>query len=192
MQRIMNPRAVAVIGASSEDGKIGNSVMKNLHQRRLPGAIYPIHPKAGEILGRKAYASVLEVQDDIDVAVFAIPAKLCAAAMEEVGRKKIPGAVMIPSGFAEVGEQALQDELVAVARKHNVRVMGPNIYGFYYTPQNLCATFCTPYDVKGKVALSSQSGGVGMSIMDFRAPRGWAFPQSSASATNRTSMKTIS
>ena len=167
MQRIMNPRAVAVIGASSEDGKIGNSVMKNLINGGYQGAIYPIHPKAGEILNRKAYASVLEVQDDIDVAVFAIPAKLCAAAMEEVGRKKIPGAVMIPSGFAEVGEQALQDELVAVARKHNVRVMGPNIYGFYYTPQNLCATFCTPYDVKGKVALSSQSGGVGMSIIGF-------------------------
>jgi acetyl coenzyme A synthetase (ADP forming)-like protein len=167
MRRIMNPRAVAVIGASSEDGKIGNSVMKNLINGGYRGAIYPIHPKAGEILGRKAYASVLEVQDDIDVAVFAIPAKLCAAAMEEVGRKEIPGAVMIPSGFAEVGEQALQDELVAVARKHNVRVMGPNIYGFYYTPQNLCATFCTPYDVKGKVALSSQSGGVGMSIIGF-------------------------
>jgi acetyl coenzyme A synthetase (ADP forming)-like protein len=167
MQRIMNPRSVAVIGASAEDGKIGNSVMKNLINGGYQGAIYPIHPKAAEILGRKAYPSVLDVQDDIDVTVFAIPAKFCAAAMDEVGRKKIPGAVMIPSGFAEVGEQALQDELLAVARKHNVRVMGPNIYGFYYTPQNLCATFCTPYDVKGKVALSSQSGGVGMSIIGF-------------------------
>jgi acetyl coenzyme A synthetase (ADP forming)-like protein len=167
MQRIMNPRSVAVIGASAEDGKIGNSVMKNLINGGYQGAIYPIHPKATDILGRKAYPSVLDVQEDIDVAVFAIPAKFCAAAMDEVGRKKIPGAVMIPSGFAEVGEQALQDELLGVARKHNVRVMGPNIYGFYYTPQNLCATFCTPYDVKGKVALSSQSGGVGMSIIGF-------------------------
>ena len=167
MQRIMNPRSVAVIGASAEDGKIGNSVMKNLINGGYQGAIYPIHPKATEILGRKAYPGVLDVQDEIDVAVFAIPAKFCAAAMDEVGRKKIPGAVMIPSGFAEVGEQALQDELLDVARKHNVRVMGPNIYGFYYTPQNLCATFCTPYDVKGKVALSSQSGGVGMSIIGF-------------------------
>src|ERR1051325_9621481 len=167
MQRIMNPRSVAVIGASAEDGKIGNSVMNNLINGGYQGTIYPIHPKAGEILGRKAFATVLDVPQEIDVAVFAIPARLCAAAMEEVGRKKIPGAVMIPSGFAEVGEQALQDELLAVARKHNVRVMGPNIYGFYYTPQNLCATFCTPYDVKGKVALSSQSGGVGMSIIGF-------------------------
>jgi acetyl coenzyme A synthetase (ADP forming)-like protein len=167
MQRIMNPRAVAVIGASAEDGKIGNSVMKNLINGGYQGAIYPIHPKASEILGRKVFPSVLDVADEIDVAVFAIPAKFCAAAMDEVGRKKIPGAVMIPSGFAEVGETALQDELLGVARKHNVRVMGPNIYGFYYTPQNLCATFCTPYDVKGKVALSSQSGGVGMSIIGF-------------------------
>ena len=167
MQRIMNPRSVAVIGASAEDGKIGNSVMKNLINGGYQGAILPIHPKAGEILGRKAYPSVLKVDEEIDVAVFAIPAKFCAAAMEEVGQKKIPGAVMIPSGFAEIGEQALQDELMGVARKHNVRVMGPNIYGFYYTPQNLCATFCTPYDVKGKVALSSQSGGVGMSIIGF-------------------------
>src|SRR5258705_1208771 len=167
MQRIMNPRYVAVIGASAEDGKIGNSVMKNLINGGYAGAIYPVHPKATEILGRKVYPSVLDVAEEIDVAVFAIPAKFCAAAMDEVGRKKIPGEVMIPSGFGEVGEQALQDELLAVARKHNVRVMGPNIYGFYYTPQNLCATFCTPYDVKGKVALSSQSGGVGMSIIGF-------------------------
>src|SRR5688572_1542109 len=167
MQRIMNPRSIAVIGASAEDGKIGNSVMKNLINGGYQGTIYPVHPKAQEILGRKAYPSVLDIAEEIDVAVFAIPAKFCAAAMDEVGRKKIPGAVMIPSGFAEVGEQALQDELVGVARKHNVRVMGPNIYGFYYTPQNLCATFCTPYDVKGKVALSSQSGGVGMSIIGF-------------------------
>jgi acetyl coenzyme A synthetase (ADP forming)-like protein len=167
MQRIMNPRSVAVIGASAEDGKIGNSVMKNLINGGFPGSIYPIHPKAEEILGRKAYPSVLNVSEEIDLAVFAIPAKLCAAAMDEVGRKKIPGAVMIPSGFAEVGERALQDELLGVARRHNVRVMGPNIYGFYYTPRNLCATFCTPYDVKGHVALSSQSGGVGMSIIGF-------------------------
>jgi acetyl coenzyme A synthetase (ADP forming)-like protein len=167
MQRIMNPRSVAVIGASSEDGKIGNSVMKNLINGNYRGTIYPIHPKAQEIMGRKAYPTVLDVGEVIDVAVFAIPAKFCAGAMEEVGQKKIPGAVMIPSGFAEIGEQALQDELLAVARKHDVRIMGPNIYGFYYTPQNLCATFCTPYDVKGKVALSSQSGGVGMSIIGF-------------------------
>ena len=74
---------------------------------------------------------------------------------------------MIPSGFAETGNQELQDEIVEIARKHGVRLLGPNIYGYYYTPENLCATFCTPYDVKGGVALTSQCGGIGMAILGF-------------------------
>ena len=167
MQRIMNPRAVAVIGASDGEGKIGNSVMKNIINGGYAGALYPINPRADEILGKQCFKSVKDIPGEVDVAIFAVPAKFCAAAMTEVGEKGIPGAVMIPSGFAEVGEKEMQAELLAEARKYNVRVMGPNIYGFYYTPANLCATFCTPYDVKGPVALSSQSGGVGMSIIGF-------------------------
>jgi acyl-CoA synthetase (NDP forming) len=167
MQRIFHPKAVAVIGASAETGKIGNSVMRNLINGGYKGTIVPVHPKQAEILGVPAYKSVLDYPDEIDVAVFAVPAHLCVAAMDEVGQKNIPGAVMIPSGFAETNNQSLQDELLAMARKHDVRIMGPNIYGFYYTPENLCATFCTAFDVKGKAALSSQSGGVGMSIIGF-------------------------
>lgn len=167
MNRIMRPDTVAVIGASAEDGKIGNSVMKNLINGGYQGKIYPIHPKAEEIMGMTAYKSVLDVPGDIDVAVFAIPAKFVAQALEEVGKKGIPGAVLIPSGFAETGNVEGQEEIVAIARKHGIRLMGPNIYGFYYTPKNLCATFCTPYDVKGKAALSSQSGGIGMAIIGF-------------------------
>ncbi len=167
MNRIFHPKSVAVIGASAEDGKIGNSVMKNLINGGFAGDIHPVHPKAEEILGKKVYASVLDIPGEVDLAVFAIPSKFCNGAMEEVGKKGIPGAVMIPSGFGEVGEIELQNELVATARKHGVRIMGPNIYGFYYTPEKLCATFCTAFDVRGKTALSSQSGGVGMSIIGF-------------------------
>ena len=167
MNRIMQPKSLAVIGASDEAGKIGNSVMKNLINGGYKGEIYPIHPKAAEIMGHKAYKSVKDVPGDIDTAVFAIPAKLVAGALIECGEKKIAGAVLIPSGFAETGQHALQDELVAIGRKYNIRLMGPNIYGFYYTPANLCATFCTSYDVKGSVALSSQSGGIGMAIIGF-------------------------
>ena len=165
MERIFHPRSVAVIGASAETGKIGNSVMKNLIDGGFKSEIYPVHPKADEILGKKVYKSVLEVEGEVDLAVFAIPAQFCVAAMAEVGQKGVSGAIMIPSGFGEVGNHELQAELVSTARKHGVRIMGPNIYGFYYTPENLCATFCTAYDVRGKVALSSQSGGVGMSII---------------------------
>lgn len=167
MNRIMKPAAVAVIGASSEDGKIGNSVMKNLINGGYKGQIYPIHPKADEILGYKAYRSVKDVPGVIDAAVFAIPAKFVAAALIECGEKAIPGAVLIPSGFAETGNEEGQREIQEIGRKYNIRLMGPNIYGFYYTPANLCATFCTAYDVKGSAALSSQSGGIGMAIIGF-------------------------
>src|SRR5919204_4956457 len=167
MRRIMQPNAVAVIGATPEEGKIGNSVMKNLINGGYQGAIYPIHPRAEEILERKCYKSVLDVPGGIDIAIFCIPARFVAQVLEEVGQKGIPGAILIPSGFAEVGEEALQQEVVNVAREYNVRLMGPNIYGFYYTPKNLCATFCTPYDEKGQVALSSQSGGGGVAIIGF-------------------------
>lgn len=167
MNRIMKPNAVAVIGASSEDGKIGNSVMKNLINGGYKGKIYPINPSAPEIMGLKAYKSVKDVPGDIDVAVFAIPAKFVAGALVEVGEKKIAGAILIPSGFAETGNVEGQEEIAAIGRKYGVRLMGPNIYGFYYTPSNLCATFCTAYDVKGGAALSSQSGGIGMAIIGF-------------------------
>jgi acetyl coenzyme A synthetase (ADP forming)-like protein len=167
MNRIMQPKAVAVIGASDETGKIGNSVMKNLINGGYKGQIYPIHPKAPEIMGHKAYKSVKDVPGEIDAAVFAIPAKLVPSALIECGEKKIAGAILIPSGFAETGNHEGQAELVEIGRKYNIRMMGPNIYGFYYTPANLCATFCTAYDFKGSTALSSQSGGIGMAIIGF-------------------------
>ncbi|MFL6817975.1 MAG: acetate--CoA ligase family protein [Bradyrhizobium sp.] len=167
MNRIMRPKAVAVIGASSEAGKIGNSVMKNLINGGYQGKIYPIHPKDPEILGYKAYKSVKDVPEEIDTAVFAIPAKLVAGALKECGEKKIAGAILIPSGFGETGNIEGQEELQRIGREYNIRLMGPNIYGFYYTPANLCATFCTAYDVKGSTALSSQSGGIGMAIIGF-------------------------
>ncbi|GAA1523871.1 acetate--CoA ligase family protein [Kribbella lupini] len=167
MTRIMKPRAVAVIGASNEDGKIGNSVMKNLVNGGYKGDIYPVNPKGGEVLGLKAFPSITDIPGDVDVAVFAVPAKFVGGALEQCGQKGVAGAILIPSGFAETGEQELQDEVVAIAKKHGVRILGPNIYGYYYLPENLCATFCTPYDVKGSVALSSQSGGIGMAILGF-------------------------
>ncbi|MCC2689570.1 MAG: CoA-binding protein [Rhizobiaceae bacterium] len=167
MNRIMKPKALAVIGASAEDGKIGNSVMKNLINGGYEGTIYPVHPKADEIMGIKAFQSVKDVPGEIDVAVFAIPAKFVAQALVECGEKKIPGAVLIPSGFAETGNVEGQTEIQEIGRKYGIRLMGPNIYGFYYTWANLCATFCTAYDVKGHTALSSQSGGIGMAIIGF-------------------------
>src|SRR5258708_27005218 len=139
--------------------------MKKLINGGYKGETYPITPKADEIVGYKAYKSVKDVPGVIDTAVFAIPAKFVAGALIECGEKKIPGAVLIPSGFAEAGAPELQAEIVEIGQKYNVRLMGPNIYGFYYTPANLCATVCTAYDVKGHAALSSQAGGMGIGVI---------------------------
>jgi acyl-CoA synthetase (NDP forming) len=146
--------------------------MKNLINGGYAGEIYPINPKADEIMGRKAYKSVSDIPGTVDVAVFTIPAPLVAGALEEVGKKNIPAAILIPSGFAETGNVEGQQQIVEIAKKYKVRLMGPNIYGYYYTHSNLCATFCTPYDVKGAVALSSQSGGIGMAILGFARSSG--------------------
>jgi acyl-CoA synthetase (NDP forming) len=167
MNHLMRPRAIAVIGASEQPGKIGNSVMRNLIDGGFAGEIYPVNPKGGEILGRKAYRDVEELPDGIDVAVFCIPAKLVVPTIAKLGERGIPTAILIPSGFAETGEVELQRELVRAAREHGVRFVGPNIYGVYYTPGNMSAAFTTPYDVKGPVALASQSGGIGMAILGF-------------------------
>jgi acetyl coenzyme A synthetase (ADP forming)-like protein len=167
MTSLMRPSAIAVVGASDSEGKIGNSVMRNLVDGGFAGEIYPVNPKASEILGKRCYPDVAELPDGVDVAVFAIPAKFVPDTLAKVGDKGIPAAVLIPSGFAETGETQLQRQLVESAREHGVRFIGPNIYGVYYTPARMSAAFTTPYDVEGPVALASQSGGIGMAILGF-------------------------
>ena len=167
MNRMFRPRAIAVIGASDSEGKIGNSVMQNLVNGGYEGDIYPINPKADEIMGLKAYNDVADLPDGVDLAVFCIPAKFVVDTIAKVGDRGIPAAVLIPSGFAETGEEELQQQLQQTAREHNVRFIGPNIYGIYYLPENMSAAFTTSYDVQGTTALASQSGGIGMGILGF-------------------------
>lgn len=167
MKKIFSPRAIAVLGASSDPSKLGYSTVKNIIDGGYKGKIYPINPKADEILGQKCYKSIEEIPDAVDVVVIAIPAKFVPDEISKLGEKGVTGAVILSSGFAEIGNDELQQEIIARARQHKTRIMGPNIFGFYYTPANLCATFCTPYTERGATALSCQSGGVGMAIIGY-------------------------
>ena len=167
MKRIFSPAGIAIIGASSDPSKLGYSTVKNIIDGGYKGKIYPINPKADEILGLKCYRSVQEIPDQVDVAVIVIPAKNVADAITALGEKGVAGAIVISSGFAEIGNNDLQRELVTKAFESKVRILGPNIFGLYYTPADLCATFCTPYTEKGPTALSCQSGGVGMAIIGY-------------------------
>ena len=167
MKRIFSPAGIAIIGASGDPSKLGYSTVKNIIDGGYKGKIYPINPKADEILGLKCYRSVREIPGKVDVAVIVIPAKNVADAVIALGEKGVAGAIVISSGFAEIGNNDLQKELVETAMKSGVRILGPNIFGIYYTPADLCATFCTPYTEKGPTALSCQSGGVGMAIIGY-------------------------
>ena len=167
MKRIFSPAGIAIIGASGDPSKLGYSTVKNIIDGGYKGKIYPINPKADEILGLKCYRRVTDIPGQVDVAVIVIPAKNVAEAIKVLGEKGVAGAIVISSGFAKIGNNELQRELVAKAVESKVRILGPNIFGIYYTPADLCATFCTPYTEKGPTALSCQSGGVGMAIIGY-------------------------
>jgi acetyl-CoA synthetase (ADP-forming) alpha subunit (EC 6.2.1.13)/branched-chain acyl-CoA synthetase (ADP-forming) alpha subunit (EC 6.2.1.-) len=167
LKSILEPRSIAVIGASRTPGKIGYVVLKNIIGYGYKGKIYPINPNAEEILGLKAYPSVLNVPGEVDVAVIAIPAQEVPKAIEECGKKGVKVAVVITSGFSEVGNVELEEKIVKIAREYGVRILGPNIFGYAYTPSSINATF-GPLEVeKGNIALISQSGALGIALMGW-------------------------
>jgi acetyl coenzyme A synthetase (ADP forming)-like protein len=170
MKRIFRPRGVAVIGASTRPGAIGYAVVENLKNGGFTGHVYPVNNRAEpgqELLGYPMYKDIGSCPPDTDVAVIAVPAALVPGLVPDIAKRGVAGMIVISSGFSETGNVDLQKQLHDAARQHNVRVMGPNIYGYYYTPMKLCATFCTPYTEQGGVALVSQSGGVGMAILGY-------------------------
>ena len=143
--------------------------MRNLINGGFPGEIYPINPKADEILGPQGVHEHHRRAGRRGRRGLRHPGQVRRRRRwRRCGAKGVAGAILIPSGFAETGEQRApgrdrRDRRASTA----CGMLGPNIYGYYYTPENLCATFCTPYDVKGGVALTSQSGGIGMAILGF-------------------------
>lgn len=158
LQGLLRPKSVAVVGASTTPGKIGFTVMDNLKKCGYAGKIFPINPTATEILGFKAYASVLDVEEPIDAAVITVPAKLVPAVTEECGKKGIKGLIIITSGFSEVGNRALEDQVVATAKQYGTRILGPNIVGTMSNSDQLNASFAPFLPLPGKSALISQSG----------------------------------
>ena len=125
---LFNPKSIAIIGASSKDGKVGNAVIKNIINSQYSGDIYPINPRDDEILGIKAYKNVLDVPNEIDVAIFVIPSKFVVPVVEECGKKGIKGLIIITAGFKEIGGKGVEREekIIALAKEYNMRIVGPN------------------------------------------------------------------
>uniref|UniRef100_A0A7J3Y128 Acetyl CoA synthetase n=1 Tax=Thermogladius calderae TaxID=1200300 RepID=A0A7J3Y128_9CREN len=167
LSSLFNPRSIAVIGASRSPGKIGHVILRNLIEYGYKGKIYPVNPSADEILGLKAYKSVLEINDEVDVAIIAIPADKVIKAAEECGRKGVKFLVVITSGFSEAGNEEGERMLVEVARKYGMRVLGPNIFGYAYTPSRINATFGTKDIAVGGISFLTQSGALGIALMGW-------------------------
>ena len=155
---LLRPKNIAVIGASTTPGKIGHTVVKNLIDSGYQGGIYPVNPSADEILGLKVYASVLDAPGEVDAAVVTIPAKYVLEAAKECGEKGVKGLIVITSGFGEVGEQQLEEDLVTLAHEYGMRVLGPNIVGTLSNSDKMNASFAPFLPLKGSASLVSQSG----------------------------------
>lgn len=164
-KKLFKPKSIAIIGASSLPGKIGYSVVNNLIEGGYRGEIFPVNLKETSILGIKAYKSVLDIPEyEIDLAILAIPARFCVNAVSECGKRGIKFVVVISAGFAEAGNLALEEELVIMAGKYGMRIVGPNVVGILSNPSKCNASFapCLPY--AGEIALISQSGAMIVAI----------------------------
>jgi acyl-CoA synthetase (NDP forming)/RimJ/RimL family protein N-acetyltransferase len=170
VQRLLSPRSVAVIGAGRSRGSLGHEVLRNLQRAGFEGSVYAVNPNADHVRSVRAVPSILDVHDEVDLAVVALPAAQVAAVVEECGRKQVYGVVVLSAGFSEAGAEgaALEAEVLRVARSWGIRVIGPNCLGVINTDPDvsLHATFVQLAPRRGRVSLLSESGMVGAAIVD--------------------------
>ncbi len=169
LRPLLRPESIAILGASTNLEKLNGRPLKFLLKKGYKGPIYPVNPKYSEISGLTCYPTVEAIPGAVDLAVVAVPAKHVAGAISELGKKRVPAAVVISSGFAEIGEEgrALERELVEVARTCGVRLLGPNTLGLINTFENVMASFSQYADgetLAGPVGFVSQSGAFGTAI----------------------------
>ena len=170
LNAIFKPKSVAVIGASTAPGKLGHDILANLKNGGFAGPLFPINPKAEEILGLKVYKSIADTPEPPELAVVVIPAKIVTPTLEQCADKGVKGAVVITGGFAETGEEGerLQEEMAQVIRRTGLKVVGPNCQGVNMPHHHMCASWPL-ITTKGKIAFASQSGTVGAAFLDLAA-----------------------
>ncbi len=169
LDSLFNPSSIAVIGASKDPSKVGHAVLANLKQYGFPGRLVPVNPGCSEILGYKTCARISEAGQAIDLAIIVIPARLVPAAVKECAEAGVTAAVVISAGFKEAGKEGtlLEEELKAICKKSGIRVLGPNCLGLINTANSLNATFAADMLPRGRIGFFSQSGAMGIAIMDW-------------------------
>ena len=161
---LLRPKSIAIIGASSTPGKIGHTVVKNLLDSGYEGGIYPVNPSSDDILDLKVYPSILDIPGSVDAAVITVPAKFVNDIAKDCGEKGVKGLIVITSGFSEVGEVEMEEELVSIAHSYGMRVLGPNVVGTLSNSDKLNASFAPFLPLEGTASLVSQSGALLIAI----------------------------
>jgi acyl-CoA synthetase (NDP forming) len=175
---LLSPRSVAILGASNDAARIGGRPLAYMLAQKFAGAIYPVNPNRAEVQGVKAYASVAALPETPDVAIVAVPGDLAIQAVEDLAKRGTKGVLMFTAGFAEVDAkgEAEQDRMVAIARAHGMRLLGPNCLGVFDARTSYYATFSSSFDsgwpVLGRIGIASQSGAYGTHLYTLARNRG--------------------
>lgn len=169
LDSLFKPKSVAIVGATEKIGSVGRSVFWNLLRNPFGGVVYPVNPKHSHLLGVRTYPSLSTLPEIPDLVVIATPAPSVPAIVEECVAVGVPSVIIISAGFKETGPagQALEDQILATARKGRIRIIGPNCLGVMTPPLGLNATFANEIALPGRVAFLSQSGALGTAILDW-------------------------
>ena len=177
LDNIFNPKSIALIGASDEEGSVGYILMKNLTEMGYKGHVYPVNIRKQEILGIKAYPAVSKLPEIVDLAIIATPASTVPDIVEECGTSGIKGIIIISAGFKETGASGkiLEEKILEIKKKYDMRIIGPNCLGIIHPDIGLNATFIPKKQRSGSIAFISQSGALGSAILDLAAHENISF-----------------
>ena len=179
LDAIFSPESVAIVGASNTPGKVGHDIFANILRGGYTGTIYPVNPKARSILSVKAYPTISDIPDPVDLAIIILPPEASLAAVEESVRKGIKGIVIVSAGFREVGGEGLEIEnrIVSICKNAGIRLVGPNCLGVInpVASVSLNASFSARMPVPGNISFISQSGALCTAVLDFAADRNIGF-----------------
>ncbi len=169
LDKIFNPKSIAVVGASDEEGSVGYALMKNFMDAKFEGKIFPVNIRKSDVLGFKAFPNVDQIPESVDLAVIATPSKTVPDVLEQCGKAGINGVIIISAGFKEIGAEgkALEEKIVEIKKKYGIRIIGPNCLGVIRPTNLLNATFLSKMPKPGHIAFISQSGALGSAILDW-------------------------
>lgn len=169
LNKIFKPKSIAIIGASNQKGSVGYALYTNAKASKVKRQIYAVNIKRKKILGDKAYASVVDIKANIDLAVIATPAVTVPQVLADCAKAKIKGVVIISAGFSEVGQAGaeLSEQVLAIAKENGIRIMGPNCLGFLNPGVDLNMSFAAKKALPGQVAFISQSGAMCTAVLDW-------------------------